>query len=312
MKIEPLKKYLEEKKIKYLVNHSIKPYVTMAVGGEVQLIAVIYEVSQLKEILRHLYTRGFDFLLLGGGSNVIFPDRYSELIVIINRTSDICKEVEADHLLRVNSGVFNKNLMDWNIEHHIGGMDFLAGIPGTVGGAAAVNAGAFGQSISTLLEGAEIVTQKGQIKTVENDYFRFTYRNSVFKYGSEVILNVYLKYFDAESDEIREKVESNITYRKENHPGSNLRSAGCFFKNPIIKGKKVSAGKLIEHSGFKGTSYDTLQVSPMHSNFIINSGNAGFDDIKRLEAEIAGKVFREKGVKLEREVIYISPSGKKY
>jgi UDP-N-acetylmuramate dehydrogenase len=191
-------------------------------------------------------------------------------------------------------------------------MDFLAGIPGTVGGAAAVNAGAFGKSISNILERADIFTKEGQIKTVDNDYFRFTYRNSVFKYGSEVILDVYLKYSDVDSDEIKKKVEANINYRKENHPCSSLRSAGCFFKNPIIKGKKISAGKLIEHAGFKGTSYDTLQVSPLHANFVINKGNAGFDHIKQLEADIAGKVFQEKGIKLEREVIYISPEGKKY
>lgn len=310
LKIDRLKKYLEEKKIQYVVNHSIKPYVTMEIGGKVRLITVIYKDFHLKELLLYLHNNRYIFLLLGGGSNVIFTDRFSQLIVIINRTSDICRE--EDHTLKVNSGTFNKDLMDWNIRGNIGGMDFLAGIPGTVGGAAAVNAGAFGKSISTILQRAEIFNRNGEIETVDNDYFRFSYRDSAFKYGSEIILNVFLKFMDADSDDVKKKVEANVKYREENHPCSSYRSAGCFFKNPIIDGKKISAGKLIEHSGFKGTAYNTLQVSHLHANFVINSGSATFDDIKDLEAKIAQKVFQEKNIKLEREIIYISPEGKKY
>lgn len=312
MEIESLIKHLEENALEYHFNHSIKPYITMKIGGKVRLIIVIYRDSHLKELLLYLHNSGYDFLLLGGGSNVIFNDHFSRSIVIVNRTPGIAAAEGEDHLLKVDSGTFNKDLMAWNSRNNIGGLDFLAGIPGTVGGAAAVNAGAFGQSISAVLQKAEIFTQTGEIKTVGSDYFCFDYRQSAFKYGREIILNVFLKFVVAENDEIKKKVAANLNYRKENHPCSSVRSAGCFFKNPVIKGKKISAGRLIEHSGFKGTAHGTLEVSPRHANFIINSGNASFDDIKNLESEITRKVFQEKGIKLEREVIYISPDGEKY
>jgi UDP-N-acetylmuramate dehydrogenase len=312
MEFEDLKTFLEGKGIEHHPDAGIKPYLTMAVGGRVGMIAVTKTVSQLKELLIYLHGQkgGYPFVLLGGGSNVVFPDDYSRLVVIVNRTPEIARE--KDHIIRVNSGVFNSRLMEWNIGNNIGGMEFLAGIPGTVGGAAAVNAGAFGKSISAILEKAEIVTREGEVKMVDNPYFQFTYRNSAFKYGREVILNVFLKYNHADSAVVKRAVEEKLNYRKENHPCSSYRSAGCFFKNPIINGKKISAGQLIEQLGFKGMIYKRLRVSGSHANFVINNGGAAFEDLKTLEDQVVGKAFKERGIKLEREVIYISPEGGKY
>jgi UDP-N-acetylmuramate dehydrogenase len=312
MEFADLKKFLDARGIEHHLDAGIKPYLTMAVGGNVGMIAVIERYSHLRELLIYLHNQkgGYPFVLLGGGSNVIFPDEYSRLVVIINRTPGIARE--GNHILRVNSGVLLGDLMEWNIRDNIGGMDFLAGIPGTVGGAAAVNAGAFGQSISAILEKAEIVTRQGEVKMVDNNYFCFTYRNSLFKYGDEVILDVFLKYIDVEGAAVKAAVEEKLIYRKENHPGSGIRSAGCFFKNPIISGKKTSAGQLIEQLGFKGMIFKRLRVSRDHANFVINNGGAAFEDLKALEDRIVGKVFKKKGIKLEREVIYISPEGRKY
>jgi UDP-N-acetylmuramate dehydrogenase len=311
-RMNELTRFLEQEHIEYYLAHDIKSYLTMGIGGPVPLVVVIYRESHLKELLKRLYKLGNRFVLLGGGSNIVFPDRAEDprLTAIINRTSAVKKE--SGHILRVNSGIPNMDLMRWNIENGVGGMDFLAGIPGTIGGAVAVNAGAFGQSISSILQSAEIFDNNGRIKQVDNDYFQFQYRNSKFKYGSEVIVNVFLQFTDEESPEIKKKVDEHIRYRKENHPCSSDRSAGCFFKNPVIDGKKTSAGRLIEESGIKGTSFKTLQVADAHSNFIVNRGGASFADVKELEDKIVQKVAREKGITLEREVIYISPEGDKY
>ena len=310
MKNENLRKFLEEKKIPYHDNSSIKPYVTMGIGGNVYLLILPSREVHLIALLKYLHLHNYKYILLGGGSNVIFPDDFSPLIVIINRTAGIAKEGE--NILKVNSGVLISHLMNWSIRNNIGGIDFLAGIPGTIGGAAAVNAGAFGKSISSLLEKAEIITPHNEIKIVDNHYFDFSYRNSRFKYSEEVILNVFLKFTPIPGDQIKEKVTANIKYRQQNHPCSSHRSAGCFFKNPVIDGKKISAGQLIEQSGFKGTTHKTLQVSPEHANFVINSADASFADIRELETKIVKKVIKEKGIQLEREVIYISPDGRKW
>lgn len=312
--MKKLEQYLQERKIEYYPNHEIKPYLTMKIGGKVQLVIVVSLMTQLKELLRFIAAGGYPFILLGGGSNVVFSDAFLPLPVIINRTAEIDKN-EALHIVKVNSGVSIKNFLTWAIENQVGGLDYLAGIPGAIGGAVAVNAGAFGQSISMALEKAEIFTPgDGKIKTVDRDYFRFQYRDSVFKYGSEVILEVYLTYTDEGSAEIREKVKAKLRYRSENHPpcNANALSAGCFFKNPIIRDKKSSAGQIIESAGFKGCIYGQLEVSARHANFIINKGGGSFADIRDLEQQITRTVQEKTGIILEREVIYISKEGKKY
>ena len=310
--MEKLNQFLEERKIEYYPNQKIKPYVSMGIGGKVKTIIFVHTLPDLKSLLFFINTHHYPFILLGGGTNVIFSDTYSPLSVIINRTSRI-EKLPHTHMVKVNSGVLIKDFLTWAIEHGVGGMDFLAGIPGTIGGAAAVNAGSFGQSISMVLEKAEIFhTGSSVIKTVNNEFFKFEYRNSIFKYGSDVILDVFLTYPDSESEKIREKIKEKLRYRKENHPPQNVRTAGCFFKNPIIDHKRVSAGQLIEKSGFKGTTYNQLEVSDLHANFIINKGSGSFENIVSLEKQIARGVRDTKEIKLEREVIYISPNGEKY
>ncbi len=308
--MESLADYLQSNRFEFKAYDSIRPYLTMGIGGDARFVVVVHTYEQLRDLAIYLYQKKYPFVLLGGGSNVVFSRELSELVVVINRTKDIDKDENG--LIRVNSGVPIGELMDWNIRNGVGGMEFLAGIPGTVGGASAVNAGAFGQSIDSLLEKAEIVSRSGEVTTVNKDYFGFVYRNSAFKYGDEVILNVFLSYKESDTDTVKTNVDENIRYRLENHPCSVNRSAGCFFKNPVINGKKNSAGKLIEGAGFKGLSYRNLKVSEEHANFIINNGRADFEDIKDLEDRIIGKIFRDRGIKLEREVIYVSPEGKKY
>jgi UDP-N-acetylmuramate dehydrogenase len=314
--MEKLEEYLETRKIEYHPDQKIKPYLTMGIGGKVKLIIVVLHLNQLKDLLCFMDANGYAFILLGGGSNVIFPDAFTPLPVIINRSPEMVKH-EREHLVKVSSGVLNQNFLNWAIKNRVGGMDFLAGIPGTIGGAAAVNAGSFGQSIAMVLEKAEIFTPGGssgssEIKTVDRDYFQFEYRNSIFKYGSEVILEVFLSFIDEDSEKIREKVKTKHRYRQEKHPPWNIRTAGCFFKNPIIDNKKISAGQLIESAGFKGTNHNRLEVSDVHANFIINKGGSSFEDILVLEKNITRTVRAQKDIHLEREVIYISPQGKKY
>jgi UDP-N-acetylmuramate dehydrogenase len=310
--MDALKQYLDEKKIEYYPGKEIGPYLTLGIGGKVKAVIIIQTLEDLKALLLFMNTHGCPFVLLGGGSNVVFPDTFSPLPVIINRTSQMVK-CEPEQMIKVDSGVLNKDLLTWAVSQRVGGLEFLAGIPGTVGGAAAVNAGSFGQSISTVLEKATVFAPgSGEIKTVDRDYFEFQYRNSIFKYGREVILEVFLTYADSDGHEIREKVKEKILYRKEMHPPQNLHTAGCFFKNPIIGDKKISAGQLLEKSGFKNTVYHRLEVSGAHANFIINRGGSTFKDIRSLERKIVETVRDKHGIHLEREVIYISPEGEKY
>lgn len=305
-----LKDFLADRKIEFYQDREIKSFLTLRIGGQVRYIIIIRNIRDLEILLGHLHKNRQTFVLLGGGSNVICPDQYSDLIVIINRTPGILKVDEK--IIKVNAGVANANLLAWNIEHNIGGMEFLAGIPGTIGGAAAVNAGAFGKFTADILKKADIFSSEGEIKIVDWAYFQYGYRDSIFKYGREVILNVYLTFEKAGSENIKNKIRGNIQYRKDNHPSYREYTAGCFFKNPVKKGQKISAGKLIENSGLKGAEYKDLLLSTAHANFLINRGSASFGDIEKFSEQVRQKVFQDSGIHLEREVIYLSPEGKKY
>ena len=307
--MENLILFLKKNKIKYFKNKDIKVYTTIKIGGKVSLIIIINTYSKLTELILKVKKRQYPFVLLGGGSNVVFPDNNSKLVVIINRTSNIIKLTE--NLIKINSGVTISNLMKWCIGNKIGDLEFLAGIPGTIGGASAVNAGAFGKSVSDNLEKAEILTEKGEIKIVDKKYFRFEYRNSVFKYGKEVILNVFLKYINQNENKIKEKITSHIRHRKQSHPSYKCFTAGCFFKNPVKNNKRISAGTIIEDSRLKGFYDNNLLMSERHSNFLINKGNASFKDLINFENKITQEILKSEGIKLEREVIYITSDGEK-
>jgi len=302
--------YLKKNNLKYFEDQSIKPYLSIKIGGKVKLTIVVKNTTILKELIRkHLQNR-YRFVVLGGGSNVIFSDDYSDFVVLINQTSEI-KEFK-NNRIRVNSGVLNQHLLKWCKNNNIGGMEFLAGIPGTIGGAAAVNAGAFGHSISEILEKAEIINEEGEIKPAGQQYFQFKYRDSIFRTSNQIIFNIFLRgYYDKKSA-IKKRITSNIKYRQKHHPSYLKLTAGCFFKNPQIQTQRVSAGKIIENSGLKGKSKDNLSISEIHSNFIINQGNARFGEIVQMEKMITSQVFIKQGIRLEREVIYISTEGNKY
>lgn len=308
--MKKIDEYLTKKKIEYKKDSEIRQFLTIKVGGKVSYIITVHETEELKGLLQYLFFSERKFILLGGGSNIIFPDKSSDIIVIINKTSGIT--VQDENIIKVDSGITNKSLLKFCSKNNIGGLEFLSGIPGTIGGAAAVNAGAFGESISDILINAEIFTNSGKTVLKRKEYFNFKYRNSIFKYGNEVILSIYLKFNFAENEDIKKKANEILKFRTERHPSYSALTSGCFFKNPVVEGKKISAGKLIENSNLKGYKDRNILISEKHSNFVINTGKASFKEIKDIEKKIIGKVYEDKGIFLEREVIFISPEGKKY
>lgn len=292
-----------------MTKSQIAQYTTMKMGGEVEEIFFIESHSQLRQILGTLHQAQRHYVVIGGGSNVVFPDCAPRLSVIIMRTSNIRQNKSN---IEVDAGVTNASLLNWCVSHQRGGLEFLAGIPGTIGGAAAVNAGAFGKSISQWIESARIIDPPKEEINIPATEFQFTYRNSRFKYGSNIILSIRLRTQQRPSEEIRSEINHHLNYRKQNHPSFALPTAGCFFKNPELDGRRTSAGQLLDQSGLKGESYRGLALSSQHANFLVNGENANQNDLKEFERTIIKKVESQRGIQLEREVIYISPEGEKY
>jgi len=309
MKKNTVFEYILLKNIEHYKNESVKSYLTIGIGGRVGCIVIVKEETELIDLIKIMIRDNYNFVIIGGGSNTIFTENSPDLFVIINKIEKI--ELLKDNVLIVNSGVLNRELLSWCKKKGFGGLEFIAGVPGTIGGAAAVNAGAFGKAMSDVIDRADVYLIKEGLKNIAKDEFCFKYRESKFKYGKDIIIKLFLNVKKSSYDEINEKIIDNLKRRGSNHPGYGEKTAGCFFKNPIIDGKKVSAGKLIESSGLKGKKFSDIMVSDIHANFIINTQDADFDNIINAEKKITEKTKIATGIKLEREVIYIMPDGSK-
>ncbi|MBN2344996.1 MAG: UDP-N-acetylmuramate dehydrogenase [Candidatus Aminicenantes bacterium] len=293
------------------LNAPIAPHLHFRIGGAVRLLASPAGSGQLAAAVRELAAARAPFLVVGGGSNIVFGDGPTRAAVVLAPAPAPTRLLD-DRSLQVESGMRNPPFLSWCAAQGIGGFEFLSGIPGTLGGAAAVNAGAFGRSVADVLLAADIVDEGGNPGTVEAGRFDFGYRGSRFKFGRETLLALRLRFDRDSGTAIARKLKENLNYRRKHHPSYRLASAGCFFKNPMRDGVKISAGKLIEECGLKGTACGGLVVAAEHGNFLLNRGGGTFADLRRLEETIREALAGRTGIVLEREVIYVSPEGKKY
>ena len=307
---ERFSQFLKKQGIPFRENADIRPYLTFRIGGTVRMLVVAQASAQVRVSILRLLDGGLPFVVLGGGSNIVFPDEPAEAVVLVCRNSRI--EATGDGRLRAEAGVKNGALLQWCQRVEAGGLEFLAGIPGTVGGSAAVNAGSGGRSLADALATAEIIDEGGNARRVGPDAFGFRYRDSAVKFGGTVILSVDLRCEKAAAGEVQEKIKQAVELRQARHPSYSLLSAGCFFKNPLVNGKKVSAGKIIEECGLKGFRSGDIEVSPVHANFFINRDAGRFSDLEAVAQRVSAEVERQRGIRLQREVVYVSVAGKKY
>jgi UDP-N-acetylmuramate dehydrogenase len=312
----PLADWLRQQQIAFSENASIAPYLYFKIGGTVSLLVNCASSAQLAAVVNRIIGGKFPYLVIGGGSNIAFSDGLTRAVVLLAPAapagSPLPAQVLDGHSLLVDSGVRNPQFLAWCAARGIGGLEFLSGIPGTLGGAAAVNAGAFGRSMDDVLLGAEIVDAQGNVRAVDAGHFAFRYRESFFKLGQGTLLSLRLRFSPEDEDRIAGKIRENLEYRAARHPSYRLASAGCFFKNPTLNGVKSSAGKIIEECGLKKMSVGGLTVAAEHANFLLNRGQGTFADLRLLEEKIRKTVAERTGVLLEREVIYVSANGEKY
>jgi UDP-N-acetylmuramate dehydrogenase len=192
------------------------------------------------------------------------------------------------------------------LEAGLAGLEFLAGIPGTTGGAVNGNAGAFGSSIGDHVGWATLLTPAGGQTTVGREALAFGYRTSVLKHNRSVVLNVVLLCSPGDRKASEAKVRDILTRRRLKQPPWGTASAGSYFKNPSsASGVKTAAGYLLEQAGAKGLAVGDAAVYDQHCNFIVNKGNARSADVLRLAGELKERVFQMFGIRLEEEVIHL-------
>jgi UDP-N-acetylmuramate dehydrogenase len=298
-------------------NLPLKSKTTMRVGGEARFFYRAEKISQLVKAVKIARSLKIPHLILGGGSNIIISDQGYPGLVIENRTSQM--EIQNGQVA-TDSGVFLDLLIRNLAEQDRGGLEFLAGIPGTVGGAVINNAGSFGWQIGNRLVNCLIFDQAGQEKVVSPAELDLDYRKSSLKAQTEgeefpVILRAVFKVGESSSEAVMRKINDYRRIRDKSQP--QQFSAGCIFCNPKIKGDfpgewrdkikdgRISAGFLLDMAGAKKLREGRARVSSEHANFIINPSRAKAGQVKKLADKMKKLVKDKYGISLIREVEFI-------
>lgn len=265
------------------------------VGGPAEALFIPEDIDDLVYFLRNVPDH-IPITILGAISNVLIRDGGIDGVVIL--LGDAFKKIYVeDDILEVGAAVNCTRLSTVSIDAELGGLEFLMGLPGTVGGALKMNAGCYGSEISDFLVEFEAVTTSGQIKWFTKKDMKFGYRNSGIT-DDMIITRAWFKCLSHVDYSIFKKVNSIIEKRKSSQP-IDKRTCGSTFKNPV--GKK--AWEMIESVGGRGMRVGGAAVSDKHCNFIVNEGNATASDIENLGERIVQKVLTEKNIKLEWEII---------
>src|SRR5215211_2122249 len=270
---------------------------SLRVGGAIDWVITPDTEEEAAAIVHELDKAGIGWRPLGSGSNVLADDADHHYIVL--NLSDMKGEVHIDdELISVSAGYSLPRLCIDVARAGLSGIEGLGGIPGTVGGALWMNAGAFGHEIGTVTETVR-VAREGRVVDVPGDGIQWNYRHTSFKEG-ELLLGATLRLQPDEPERIKTRMDEAKSKRLATQP-HGARSAGCFFKNPPAS--TTGTGKIIDEMGMKGQRRGSAIVSPVHANFIVTEGeNARAEDALALAEEIRERVKREQGIDLEYEV----------
>lgn len=279
-------------------NVPLKTLSTWKIGGLAEWVVWPITVSEIEKLWRFAQDEQILIRLIGRGSNLLFPDEGLRGITIV--TTALTGEVWGKCTLQAEAGCSLARLAQEAGERGLSGLEFARGIPGTLGGAIAMNAGAHGEEIQNVLHTVKVLTEDGKIQTFAKEKLTFGYRECSLQ-GKAWILAAELQFNTGKKEKIKAQMVENLARRKDAQP-LELPNAGSVFRNP----PGDSAGRLIEQAGWKGKGVGGAQVSPKHANFIVNVGNATAADVLALIQAIQKDVFEKYGVELRTEVHYLT------
>lgn len=290
---------ISQEKIYY--NEPMKKYTTFKIGGVAECLIKIDKIEDLKEILNVATKNNMPITVIGNGSNLLVTDKGIKGITLkINIEKIEIQEKEEAVQITVGAGEKLGQLAQICLQKEIAGLEELSGIPGTIGGAVRMNAGAHGKEMKDLVKTVKAINYQGEEKEFTNEELEFDYRSSLFKKEKYIITEVTLALQKGTKEEIKAKMEEYATYRKEKQP-IEYPSAGSTFK----RGTDFITAKLIDEAGLKGYAIGDAEISTKHSGFVINKGEATAKDVLALVNHTKKVVYEkfDKKIELEIEVI---------
>lgn len=282
-----------------LTEEPMSRHTTFRIGGEAACFIRISSEEQLRKLIPYFENVGVEYFVLGKGSNLLVGDKgYPGVILQI---SDACQQIEAEeNRLQVQAGAALSKVALFAMERGLEGLEFAAGIPGTVGGGVVMNAGAYGGEMKQVVESVRVLSSEGEILTLDNDTMEFGYRTSIIRNRNFIVLSVTFRLREGNREEIRARIEDFQKRRMEKQP-LNYPSAGSTFKRP----EGYFAGKLIQDAGLRGYQVGGAQVSEKHCGFVINKENATATDVVNLIHDVQRIVYEKFQVQLDTEVKFL-------
>lgn len=299
-------------------NELLAPYTYMKVGGSADQLAIANSVDDLVELITYAIKSKLRYFVLGGGSNTIFSDNGFRGLVIVNRATKI--EIDTpNNLVKTESGAITNSLVNMSTTAGLAGLETFLGVPGTIGGAIYNNSHYLNQLIGDYVSKVELLHVDTLIReVVSKEKMEFAYDYSILHKTHDCVLSVEFKLSPGDPAQLKQNAISALTRRKNSQP-LNMPSSGCMFQNfkdkahayPQIPPGITSAGALIDAAGLKGMIVGGAQVSTVHANFIVNTGNASTRDIIDLSNQIIDQIHEKYGFTLEREVFFIDEFGER-
>jgi len=283
---------------------SLKKYTTFKVGGPADLFVVPHHRAALQEALAAVkdHPSPLPHLILGRGSNIIFSDKGFRGLII--HTGQLDHYQVRGQTITAGAGISLSRLADIAAENNLGGLEFASGIPGSLGGAVYMNAGAYGREIKDVLIRASIMNSSGEMKKYSSQELAFSYRHSLLQEKNIMLIEAEFGLDSRPASAVKSRMKKINRQRKKKQP-LEYPSAGSIFKRP----ENDYAGRLIEEAGLKGTRIGGAEVAVKHAGFIINRGGATAADIKKLVHIVQQEVYEKSGIKLETEPEFVGDFG---
>lgn len=282
---------------------TLAPHTTIKIGGPADYWIEPFDISELASVMDQISRWKIPWMVLGGGSNVLFSDRGFRGAVISLRNSGFQQFSDADGIIRAGAGLALPIFLKKLVENGYGECEFLYGIPAEVGGAAVMNAGSADRWIGDHIQSVQAVTGFGEIINIGLKDLCFTYRKS--NLNEIVVTEIVIQFPKIDPSVTRANLEAYAQKRRQTQD-LKYPSCGCMFMNPNSPGK--SAGQLIDECGLKGASVGGAMVSKVHANFLVNTGSATSADVAELMDLVKQNVVQKHGISLHQEMKYIGES----
>lgn len=283
-------------------NEPMSEHCSFKIGGPARLMLLPSSAEEAASTLAILRSSGAQVLIVGSCTNLLIPDEgYPGAVVRMSKPASSMELLDAARI-RAQAGATLNALAVFAAQHELTGLEFAHGIPGSVGGGVAMNAGAYGGEMRDVLESAEYVDKDGAIRTLSGDALGLSYRHSAFSDTDKLITSAVFRLTPGDGEAVRARMNELIEKRRASQP-LDMPSAGSTFKRP----KTGYAAALIDEAGLKGLRVGGAMVSTKHAGFVVNAGGATYSDVIELMREVRRRVYEFSGVLLEPEVKIIGP-----